>query len=94
MSCSRCQELGIKFSIRSPGELQKAIRVVRANLADGTLEQQPGNPVHPMLPFLSLTEVGPWDDYLLYEFRCTSCGARFTLSVETYHGAGGSWTPG
>jgi hypothetical protein len=84
----------MKFSIRSPGELQKAIRVVRANLADGTLEQLPGNPVHPMRPFLSLTEAGPWDDYLLYEFRCSSCAARFTLSAETYHGAGGSWRPG
>jgi len=93
MSCSRCQELGVKVSIRSPAELREAIRVVRANLVDGTLEQLPGDQVHPMPPFLSVIEEGPWGDFLLYEFWCRSCGARFTLSVETYHGAGGFWTP-
>ena len=80
------------FSIRTPGELQKAIRVVRANLADGTIEQMPENLLHSKRPFMSLTELGPWDDHLLYEFQCRSCAARFTFSVETYHGAGGAWT--
>jgi len=94
MSCQRCEELHQKFAIRSPGELSRAIRVVQANLADRTLEQAP----RPALgasstPFLTVSESGPWDDVLLYEFTCRSCGARFQLSAETHHGLGGEWQP-
>ncbi|MER9758272.1 hypothetical protein NKJ46_33985, partial [Mesorhizobium sp. M0166] len=34
---------------------------------------------------------GPWDDLLLYRFRCTTCAQVFLLSAETYHGSGGEW---
>jgi len=94
MSCSRCKELHLRFEIRSPGELAKAIRIIQANLQDGSLEQVPGEGVGvPAEPFLSLSESGPWDDVLLYEFSCRSCGSRFRLSADTYHGRGGDWLP-
>src|SRR3569832_2008034 len=94
MSCQRCEELHQKFAIRSPGELSRAIRVVQANLADRTLEQAP----RPALgasstPFLTVSESGPWDDVLLYEFTCRSCGACFLLSAVWFLGLGGVWLP-
>ena len=86
--CESCRELQEEWSIRSPGELSKAIRVVRANLADGTLLQRGGSD-----PFASLPEGGPWPDHVSFCFHCAQCGAAFTLSAETHHGAGGRWAP-
>ena len=94
MPCSRCEELNQRFGIRTPGELAKAIRVVRANLADGTLEPAQGDdPGASTLPFASISESGPWPDVVLYEFCCRSCRSRFRLFAETYHGQGGQWQP-
>ncbi len=31
------------------------------------------------------------NDYIEHTFQCTTCGMRFMLSAETYHGCGGSW---
>lgn len=34
----------------------------------------------------------PWPgDYVETVVECSSCGQRFRLCAETYHGAGGSW---
>jgi hypothetical protein len=92
MSCGRCSELDVVSEIRTPGDLGKAIRIVQANLRDGTLEELPRDPLSPE-PFLTLKDDGPWNDIVSYRFRCTACGARFRLSAETYHGSGGEWTP-
>ena len=32
-------------------------------------------------------------DHITHHFICTNCKKKFTLSVETYHGRGGSWEP-
>jgi hypothetical protein len=94
MSCSRCNELHLKFEIRSLLELAKAIRIVQANLKDGTIEQMPlGGIGASTQPFASLSEEGPWEDLLVYAFSCRSCRSRFHLSVDVYHGNLGAWTP-
>ena len=36
--CPACKELHVDVAIRSAGELAKAIRIAKANVADGTLE--------------------------------------------------------
>jgi hypothetical protein len=81
--------------IRTPGELGSAIRVVQANLEDGTLEEVPReDPFLPdMEPFVTLRDKGPWADILSYGFRCRDCGALFQFSAEIYHGRGGRWAP-
>ena len=84
----------VPFMIRTPDELGKAVRVVRANVTDGTLDQIESGEFASKLPFLDVGEDGPWDDLLSYGFRCRECGQTFELSAETYHGAGGKWTPG
>ena len=94
MTCERCEELHQRCEIRTPGELAKAIRIIQASLDGGTLEQaQRAGLGASTVPFASIGEGGPWDDVLLYEFFCRSCGARFRLSAETYHGRGGEWQP-
>jgi hypothetical protein len=93
MSCPSCHDLNMKLNIGSPSGLQKAIRIVQANLADGTLEPIHGGVFHSKQPFMQIAEAGPWDDHMFYEFRCRSCFAGFSLSVETYHGVGGLWGP-
>jgi len=39
-----------------------------------------------------IADEGPWPDYIELRFKQVPDGKRFKLSVETYHGAGGSWT--
>jgi hypothetical protein len=83
-----CHELHVEFAIRTPGDLTKAIRIVQANIADGTLLpiDQAG-----VQPFAAVSVDGPWADRVAYHFRCATCGTQFELSAETYHGNGGAW---
>jgi hypothetical protein len=94
MSCEHCEELHKRFAIRSPAELAKAIRVIQASLADGTLEQSLCADLGASTtPFRTVRDSGPWNDFLLYKFVCRSCRAGFQLSAETYRGRGGEWQP-
>ena len=90
-TCARCTDLRVTYPIRTPGDLTKAIRVVRDNVADGTLLDvtQPGEIASGQ--FAGLAEQGLWPDYLEYHFRCSACGQGFKLTAETYHGSGGGW---
>jgi len=89
--CDKCEDLRIRYDIRTPGELTKAIRVVRDNLSDGTLIDIT-QPAHsPSGHFIDLSDAGPWPDYVEHYFRCGACGHGFRLAVDTYHGAGGKW---
>jgi hypothetical protein len=94
--CPSCQDLHVNYAIRTPGELATAIRIAQANVADGTLqtvEPTAELPAGTSPQIESVLPDGPWDDSILYLFRCAKCGARFTLSAETYHGRGGTWSP-
>lgn len=89
-SCRRCSDLKVTFDIRTPDQLQRAIRVVRDNLADGTLEVAPTGHEPPQT--FDIPHDPPWPDAVDISFRCKRCHCRFRLVAETYHGAGGSWT--
>lgn len=92
MACASCQDLCVEFRIAHPSQLQKAISVAGANLADGTLaEVTPPQPSYSQQSFAQLASGGAWDDVFQYNFICTHCQEQFTLSAETYHGSGGAW---
>lgn len=95
MACRHCNDSNESVEIRRPSDLAKAMRVIKANLADGTLVPEPQDPgsVVPMPPFKQLDVEGPRPDYLEYRFRCAHCDQPFRLDAETYHGAGGCWRP-
>ena len=83
----------VPFTIRTPGELGKAMRIVHANLRDGTLDQVEAGEFASKGRFLDVVEDGPWEDVLHYRFSCIRCGQAFDLTAETYHGGGGEWAP-
>ena len=89
--CDQCSDLRLTTEIRPPGEFRKALRVIRANLSDGSIDDIT-QPAHsPLSKFEDLSESGPWPDYVEHYFECTGCGWRFRLAVDTYHGGGGAW---
>ena len=85
--CPKCQGFSEKMSLSSPHELFDLVGQIHEIIAQGTIEFVEGN--------CSLDEIAPnkpWPaDYIECFFRCASCGHRFWLHVETYHGAGGAW---
>lgn len=86
-----------EFKISLPKDLSKAIRVVKENLADGTLVESIFWPRQyarfTTQSFTKIPEKAPWDDVLEYYFECPRCHQLFRLSAETYHGSGGAWEP-
>ena len=89
--CPSCKDLNLEFQIKLPSDLRQAIAVTHDNLNDGTISDITIDP--DCKPFAELDSSGKWDDVLHYHFQCNTCGQRFELSAETYHGAGGWWRP-
>ena len=97
MNCSSCEDMNRERRIRSPKDLREAIQFLQAKIAGGTLKEIPvGSSPFALTKWTSISVVepnGPWNDIVYYEFCCRSCGTRFCLSAETYHGMGGWLTP-
>jgi hypothetical protein len=99
--CPVCGDLQHVFRIRTPYDLERAIAVARDRSARGEITQESeydsdiwhSRGYGPWLPFSNLRATGPWPDNVLYTFRCETCGVRFRLEAETYHGSGGQREP-
>ena len=90
--CPTCAELDFVQELRTPADLRQAIRVGRQRVDGGTLaDALDGSPIE--TPFSELAVDGPWPDIVSASLACTACGRRFSLTCETYHGAGGRWAP-
>jgi predicted RNA-binding Zn-ribbon protein involved in translation (DUF1610 family) len=90
MSCASCDDLCQRVAIRTPGQLEKVVRVARANIEDGTIVEIANG--EESTPLSTLTRDGTLPDIIRTEFRCAECGEVFLLRCETYHGSGGSWS--
>jgi hypothetical protein len=92
-----CISLMREFRIKTPHDLKELLQIIRHSLASGEIREDPywpdGQLYVPQLPFSALPPEGPWPDYFEYYFRCVDTGVLFRLSVETYHGSGGTWQP-
>ena len=94
IGCAKCAELRVEHAIRSPGELRKAISVIRSEIEAGTLSEVPtGEGDDGSRTSFARLLGGTLDDIVLCRFRCNGCGERFDLSCETFHGSGGTWSP-
>lgn len=93
MSCEKCKDLCVRFAIRQPHELRRAIQIAKQNLDDGTITEVPNSNPISQVTFAALAKGEQWDDIIGYRFRCSSCGELFSLHAETYHGRGGYWEP-
>lgn len=90
-----CKSLAKEYRIKSGADLQAIINAIRVGLAAGTIAEDKywpeGQIRFAQPPFLQFPIEGPWPDYCEYYFRCTVCYCLLRLSVETYHGMGGTW---
>jgi hypothetical protein len=96
-ACSRCQDLRTTLQIKNADDMTNVLKVIRDNLGDGTLVEAaywPDGQVKVDRPnFTSIPTGGPWPDYFEYYFSCATCRQLYRLSVEAFHGIGGTWSP-
>jgi hypothetical protein len=80
-------------SVSSPQDLASILRRLRELVASGALVPVNSSSTDfPTAQFADVSDDGPWPDYLDIRFR-NRVGQYYRLSVETFHGTGGSWTP-
>jgi hypothetical protein len=94
MTCERCEHLAKPEYFSTPELLEGGLAVIRANVANGTLrEERPdARPALAGQPAFGALDEKHWPDVFVYKFRCSTCGSRFELAGETYHGRGARWT--
>jgi hypothetical protein len=78
MSCRICAEFCGDVRIELPDDLRRVVDVVGPAVRDGRLVIDAGDL--------------QWQDIIDCRLHCAKCGQRFTLTCETYHGSGGSWS--
>ncbi|MEH3578273.1 hypothetical protein POW01_04345 [Enterobacter cloacae] len=93
MSCEHCRELCVKYVIRTPDQLRKAIRIARNAINEGMLSEVLTKDDWNQYSFSECAEKMIWGDIVDYHFACNFCGTQFVLGAETYHGSGGYWSP-
>jgi hypothetical protein len=94
MACAGCEDFCHREKIASAGQLQRILAITHERLANGSFhEAAVPDGVASFSPIAGLPVEGPWPDLVQSELKCASCGQRFVLSVETYHGTGGHWAP-
>jgi hypothetical protein len=77
----------VEARITSPAELAQILREAKMCIARGVLRQvKPADAPFALDDLSAVPDEGPWPDY----FEDPE-GRRYKLTVETYHGAGGSW---
>jgi hypothetical protein len=93
MPCELCADLCVRYPIRQPNDLIKAIKIAKQNVEDGTIIELPDFESINQNSFAVVASGEAWGDIIEYNFCCSSCGERFSLHAETYHGSGGYWEP-
>ena len=85
--CNQCDDISRKISITRPDEYFSVLKQVKNFVAENLLTIIEGT-----CDIDKIQKNTPWpSDHIEHVLRCTSCGRRFILSVETYHGSGGCW---
>ncbi len=84
-----------EYHIRTPQDLSRIIHMVKEALKGGRLVEIDYWPER-RIPFYrasfeTISEKGPWPDYVEYYFEDTTTKQCFRLVCETYHGFGGKW---
>jgi hypothetical protein len=93
MSCARCKHLDDEITITMPIHLRAAIALAADNVDAGVIKLIEGDIDFPFERASKEAPLGKdsWSDITYHRFACTSCGQRFKLAAETYHGRGGAW---
>lgn len=96
--CNHCEEVFVTSAIGNPKGLEKALRIIRGCLADGTIVKSDFWPEGTLksctTPFEEVNGNGPYtEDIFEYYFECPKCHQIFRLLCNAYHGSGGAWEP-
>lgn len=88
--CEKCADLCERVAIDLPGDLARLIARAHDRITAGTIvELKSESPL--WRPFAGVPAEGPWEDIVSHTFRCKTCGQKFDLSADTFHGSGGQW---
>ena len=87
--CPKCNGFAEIIRIRHPRDYYGLVRQLREIVTEGTFVLEKSTCE---LSTIQKGETWP-DDYIEHHFKCQTCGQRFRLAVETYHGSGGAWEP-
>jgi hypothetical protein len=83
----------VHVSVASPQDLVGILRRLRELVASGALVPVNSSRTDfPSAQYADVSDDGPWPDFLDIRFR-NPAGRYYRLSVETFHGKGGSWSP-
>ncbi len=79
--------------ISSPGELVQVLQELKQSVAKGAIRQVDSaqSTLSGKIQIENIPTEGPWPDYIEMYFEDTNSRDIYRLTVETYHGAGGSW---
>jgi hypothetical protein len=80
VACARCEKVCVRYAIKHPREVRKAMQIAAENFADKTLVE-----VIPASPSVSvssdeLATGAAWDDYVESYFRCLHCNKAFLIA--------------
>lgn len=78
VTCQDYNEFCGDVRIDRPDTLRKVIDAITPALERGRLEIESGNL--------------DWCDFIECNLHCPTCGQKFELRCETYHGSGGRWS--
>lgn len=85
--CYKCDGFSESIRIKHTYEYFSIVDQAKVTLREGTLEIVEGN-----CNFDDIIKGKAFPNDVLYHiFRCTTCGRKFSLFIETYRGSGGSW---
>jgi len=94
MRCDHCKPVDFQMLARGESDLVAVLTTVRQAVDSGAVVYDATASEHALSgqpSFLDLDLSRPWPDVLDYRFCCPSCGRRFRLSAETYHGSTAVW---
>ncbi len=79
--------------VMSPQDLIRVLRRLRELVASGALVQMSSSGKDfTAVDLADIPDDGPWPDYLEMRFKGLA-GQCYRLTVETFHGTGGAWSP-
>lgn len=79
--------------VTSPQDLVCVLRRLRELVAAGALvPMKPSDTDFPSVHLADISDDGPWPDFLDMRFK-NLAGRCYRLSVETFRGTGGAWSP-
>jgi hypothetical protein len=89
--CASCAELDRRIPLPTVARYLELAAAARELVDDGVLELVQGNvPLASLQPGQPLPSDG--SDSIQHVFACKTCGRRYVLWADTYHG-GGAWEP-